>query len=437
MRRAYLIPAMLIIGVSVAAPHASASRTCARGGECRVGDTGPGGGVVFHVADSPQWWGRVLEGRPYVGVSGAPWSLRASESVYVDGPDGTASRRRIDAKKIGMGGANTAAIVAQNGPGRYAAGIVDRAVLGGKRDWFLPSKDEMDAYWRVQAIIGKGRLPVGPYWTSSENSAGFAWYQMSQDGTQFTDENSVGQINGAGVRSNKGAHRNPHHEGSGFPSLRYRVVAVRAFGRVAGSGPQVSNPAFTGRTCTASGPCRVGDIGPAGGIVFYDAGSHRSWGRWLEASPVEAERDTYPWRILPVDPDQRPVYTDRPGLPARVQRIDNKAIGMGKTNTRAIVRAIGRGRYAARYAWMLEWNGYSDWFLPSENELYEMHSVLHTANVPMGDFKRGYYWSSSEYDFVNAWTVNFKDGQMFDREKWKIGNETTKPLRVRAIRAFG
>lgn len=437
MRRVYLCIGTILVGVSVAATPAVAARTCAEGGTCRVGDTGPGGGLVFHVAATPQWWGRVLEGRAYKRVSGLPWSLKATESLYDDSGAGTVARQRIDAKKIGMGRVNTDTIVTRNGPGRYAAAVVDRAVLGGESDWFLPSKDEMDAFWNVQAVRGKERLPVGPYWTSSENSPGFAWYQMSQDGTQFTDENGVGQINGVHVRSNKTARRNARHVGSGFPSLPFRVVAVRAFGDAKGSRPPVSNPTLTGNTCTEAGPCRVGDLGPAGGVIFYDAGSHQPWGRWLEAAPESAEVDTYPWRILPVNNNQPSIYVDRAGVSARVQRINNKAIGMGRSNTRRIVRTIGRGRYAARYAWTLTHNGHSDWFLPSEGELYEMYSMLHSANVPIGGFKRGFYWSSSEYDLRNAWTVNFKDGQMFDREKWKIGTATTKPLRIRPVRAFG
>lgn len=428
---------LVISGLAVAGAPATAQATCARGGACAIGDTGPGGGVVFHVSSTPQWWGQVLEGRPFDRVKGLPWSLTPGDSVYSTSAPAVAARQRIDSKRIGMGQANTTAIVAQNGPGRYAAGVVSRAVIGGKSDWFLPSKDEMDAFWRVQATYGRPSIQVGPYWTSSENAPSFAWYQMSQDGTQFTDENGVGRVNGKSITGNKRTTRNNRHEGSGFPSLPYRVIAVRAFGRSSGHQPPASNPSLTGKTCTASSGCHVGDIGPAGGIVFYDAGRHQSWGRWLEVAPESTEVDTYPWRILPVNESQRPVYRNLPGVSARIQRINNKAIGMGEVNTARIVRAIGRGKYAARYAWTLRYNGYDDWFLPSENELYEIHSVLHTATTPIGGFKKGYYWSSSEYDFVNAWTVNFKDGQMFDREKWKIGNSETKPLRVRAIRAFG
>jgi hypothetical protein len=84
-------------------------------------------------------------------------------------------------------------------------------------------------------------------------------------------------------------------------------------------------------------------------------------------------------------------------------------------------------------------NGFDDWFLPSKNELNVMYSVLGATYPGIGSYARSFYWSSSEYDFNNAWTVNFKDGQQFDREKWLLPDTINgvKALRVRAIRAFG
>ena len=111
-------------------------------------------------------------------------------------------------------------------------------------------------------------------------------------------------------------------------------------------------------------------------------------------------------------------------------------IGKGEGNTRRAVKAYGRGSYAARYAASLVVNGKDDWFLPSHDELTLMYTVMQTADVQMDPLKRSFYWSSSEYDLNNTWTVNFKDGQMFDRLKGTIPTKSIKAIRVRAIRAF-
>jgi hypothetical protein len=117
--------------------------------------------------------------------------------------------------------------------------------------------------------------------------------------------------------------------------------------------------------------------------------------------------------------------------------VAGKLIGKGEANTRRAVRVYGKGSYAARYAASLVVNGKDDWFLPSHDELTLMYTVLQTADTPMDPLKRSFYWSSSEYDLNNTWTVNFKDGQMFDRLKGTVPTASIKAIRVRAIRAFG
>jgi hypothetical protein len=429
--RKILIACTLGISTLAVSQQPALAASCSRGGPCVVGNVGPAGGTIVFDAGSLQWWGRYLEAVPLKSGVGLPWSLQPTTSLY---PNDATKRLRIDAKAIGMGRTNTATIVAQSGPGQYAAAFVDNLVINKYNDWFLPSVDELNATYFTRAVKGVPKMPAVPYWTSSENSANYAWYQMFQDGTQFTDESGVGGISGT-----KQLTRNRVHRGSGFPSQRFRLVAMRSFPAGSGIVPPEPSPALTGVTCTRATQCNIGDTGPAGGVVFYDAGKHKAWGRYLEAAPVETEASDLPWKRLTTVDKKRPIYRDVPTTSARIQRVLSTQIGMGDINTKKIVKTYGPGRYAARYANALVYNGFTDWFLPSKDELNVLYSVLGSAFPKIGSFANSFHWSSSEYDFNNAWTVNLKDGQQFDREKWLLPDATNgvKAIRVRAIRAFG
>jgi hypothetical protein len=57
---------------------------------------------------------------------------------------------------------------------------------GGKSDWFLPSKDERDALYLQQVTVGG--FVAGNYWSSSEYTAGLAYFQIF--GTGFQNANN-------------------------------------------------------------------------------------------------------------------------------------------------------------------------------------------------------------------------------------------------------
>jgi hypothetical protein len=186
--------------------------------------------------------------------------------------------------------------------------------------------------------------------------------------------------------------------------------------------------------------CNVGDIGPGGGIVFYDAGKEEYWGRYLEMAPQSCEGVRYPWRPAGND---KTVYTPQGDQTAAELRLLAKGMGMGKVNTRIITMALGAGKYAAKYAEDLVCNGRDDWFLPSKDELDTAYNRLAQNRVgskdtPIGGFNKGYYWTSTDYNNATAWSQYFMDGQQFDRVQTMDGNKTPPtPFRVRAIRAFG
>jgi len=101
------------------------------------------------------------------------------------------------------------------------------------------------------------------------------------------------------------------------------------------------------------------------------------------------------------------------------------AIGTGQDNTTLIVNVCSESGTAARICDVLVLNGYSDWFLPSKDELNQMY----LQKTVIGGFA-DWYWSSSEYNVIFAWDQNFSNGL----QGYYIKNATA--TYVRAVRAF-
>jgi len=426
MMRRVAVALSLLLGtlVGLTAP-AQAVTTCKETGEgCAVGMVGPGGGVVFYDAGSQQWWGRFLEARMEPKAFGSNWGPR--ESLYIDGQDGlSAAMLRLRSMQIGMGAKNTQLMLEKFG----AASIAGKIQSG----WSIPSVDELDALYNYWKLGGAGRFYRGVIWSSSEQSATFAWYQQFQDGTKFTDANGIIR----GLSGNKDLVMSPYHQGS-FASQKFGVVSVRAFPAGAGTPPRpvVVSSVRQNAQCSAGVSCAVGDIGPGGGVVFYDAGSTQSWGRYLEAAPASCEIAGVPFK--PVGGVQ--------GIHAlQIDRVRAKAIGMGRANTDLIVQKYGATRsHAAALVRSQACNGLTDWFLPSSGELNLAWRVLAQNRVnreptPVGGFDIGYYWTSSDYNGTEAWTQYFNDGQQFDRVQTLSANKQApyRTFKVRGVRAFG
>ena len=104
-------------------------------------------------------------------------------------------------------------------------------------------------------------------------------------------------------------------------------------------------------------------------------------------------------------------------------------IGTGQSNTTKIVQAYGAGNYAAKLCDDLVLNGYSDWFLPSKDELNE----LWKNKDLIGGFISSSYWCSSEYDKDHAWWQSFINDINPGRQSTvhKVAN-----CPVRAVRYF-
>lgn len=89
------------------------------------------------------------------------------------------------ATAIGTGQANTTAIINGCNTAGIAARICDDLVLNGYSDWFLPSKDELNQMYAQRTVIGN--LEYRSYWSSSEESVNYAWFQYFNGSNQFND----------------------------------------------------------------------------------------------------------------------------------------------------------------------------------------------------------------------------------------------------------
>jgi len=116
---------------------------CAGDPALQVGDTGPGGGTVFYVADVPFPCGERLEttcthleAAPPDAERRLPWSGQGNHDADVEGAEHA---------DIGGGAANSVAITAVPGneTGTAAAWARDYE-HGGKTDWYLPASEELE-----------------------------------------------------------------------------------------------------------------------------------------------------------------------------------------------------------------------------------------------------------------------------------------------------
>lgn len=165
------------------------------------------------------------------------------------------------------------------------------------------------------------------------------------------------------------------------------------------SAAPVSSTQTPNRTSAASATYKIGDTGPAGGFIFYDKGNNNEGWRYLEAAPMDVEFRDIRWSVHNTILDNT-----------------QKNIGFGKRNTQLIVdefkQTPGEWDTAAQKTDDLVFNGFDDWFLPSQDELDQMYGSLKRKKI--GNFKDGRYWSSTQstqYKYC-AYYQDFGNGEM-------------------------
>jgi hypothetical protein len=355
--------------------------SCANGDACKVGDIGPGGGVVFYAATTPQPWGQYLE------VSQKTLDTRF-DTMWCDV---VPTEQFPNADALGNGRATTEfyAKPCTRGQLRMATDLAQ----GGYDDWHLPTLADLK-----QLFLVSKQLKIEGQWHYSATA-------VAKDKQAIALYMVDGQVK-------------PMNPLAGFAGR-----AIRTFGPK-GTAPTTLAPTTVPPTtitpttlapttvpaqnasCATGGKCKIGDVGPGGGIVFFAATTPQPWGQYLEAPTKNIASNQFWCDNL---------STDIAGAQAT-------AIGDGKQNTIDMDNACksGAGQAAADFTL----GGKDDWYLPSKDELNAMRAQRTLLNMS------GYFFSSSEAKTYYAWDQYMADGTPYAQSK-NSGRD------VRPIRAFG
>ena len=180
----------------------------------------------------------------------------------------------------------------------------------------------------------------------------------------------------------------------------------------------------TAPVVTTNRTYNIGDVGPAGGIIFYDRGFVADGWRYLEAAPAGTDFPTM-W-----------------GMRGRDVTGTDRVIGSGRRNTQLIVERLnqsGEANRAAQVCLNMDINGYKDWFLPSRDELDLLYQNLHRKRL--GGFNSsGVYWSSTQSGENTTNALRFSDGAWNGASQGNtyinFNDKNRASNLVRAIRSF-
>ena len=159
-----------------------------------LGDTGPGGGKIFYrtatgfTMTDDNSTAHYLEAAPNDMAIELAWA--SSAFIPSDLPGGTGDSWTDitgTATGIGTGRKNTDVILAIDADAPAAKACNDYN-NGGKTDWFLPSKDELNQLYVNRTSVGN--MGTSEYWSSSQIDNRSPWDQYFTNGNQYNDSKS-------------------------------------------------------------------------------------------------------------------------------------------------------------------------------------------------------------------------------------------------------
>jgi hypothetical protein len=161
----------------------------------KLGDVGPGGGLIFYVDTLSQFDGfTYLEAAP-IDLAAIAWATNSMSCFDISNAPtscldasiyqaAAADSSRISAAITGQGSNNTTVIKTRMSSAglvdytTFAAGLADAYVYGSTTDWYLPSINELGLMHTNLKAKGLGNFQDTYYWSSTEYGVRSAWYML-------------------------------------------------------------------------------------------------------------------------------------------------------------------------------------------------------------------------------------------------------------------
>ena len=301
---------------------------------------------------------------------------------------------------IGYGLENTFAIDSLCDDSLIAASVSLAFESNGYEDWYLPSIEELELLYNT---LGNSEgeianLTDSIYWSSSQANLDDGWVvNFATGSTEGNDKSDLDRVRV--IRSFEAS---------------FGCVDETACNYVPEANISDGNCGYAeeGFDCDGVELAYLGQQA-YGGLVFYVD----SLGVNGLVASTEDLSDNYKWGCY---------GTSIPGA-------EGQAIGTGHQNSISIFESCSETT-AASATLALELDGYSDWYLPSIDELVEMYTSIGQGgpNGNIGAFENNFYWSSSGQDDYTCWGGTFADS-IVTVSVSRNGSNKVRPIRSFSI----
>jgi hypothetical protein len=164
------------------------------------------------------------------------------------------------------------------------------------------------------------------------------------------------------------------------------------------------SPANIAQSCALGGKCKLGDLGPGGGTIYWV--DERNL-RYFEVAPATAW-----WNSA-----------DPLAIAGCSGQLVGSQLEWGDANTKAILGSCNGSNTGAYLADTLNFGGKDDWFLPGKREAW---ALAQNKNY-VKDLQRGTYLTSTEEDADRVFIVSISDGNLY--LAWKYAAYLVRPIR--------